>query len=102
MSKEELKKAIQQATDVVGKEYAIKSVRLFGSQARGTATADSDIDLIIEFEPDATVGLFALYEIQNIYEQHLKREADITTPAGLDDFVRDQVLAEAEVVYERR
>ena len=101
MSKKELKKAIQEAVEAVNENYAIKSVKLFGSRVRETAKTNSDVDLIIEFDPSETVGLFAMSDIEDVFQQHLKCEADITTPDGLDEFIRDQVLAEAEVVYER-
>ena len=101
MSIQELKKAVIEAALVVNKQYKIERVQLFGSQARGTATAASDVDLIIEFAPNETVGLFALSDIENIFQQHLQCKTDVTTPDGLDALIRDQVLAEAQTVYER-
>jgi len=101
MSKKELKKVIREAVEVVSENYAIKCIKLFGSQARGTSKADSDVDLIIEFDANETVGLFAMFDIENIFQQYLKCEIDITTLDGLDEFIRDKVLDEAEIVYER-
>ena len=100
MSKEELRKAIQEATEIVNRDHTVKSVKLFGSHARGEAGPNSDVDLIIEFDPNEKIGMFTMSDIELIFQQHLKQEIDITTPAGLDDFIRDRVLAEAETVYE--
>lgn len=101
MSRKELTKAIQDAVAAADHGYAIKSVRLFGSQVRGEAKPDSDVDLIVEFDSSATIGLFAMSDIEDVFQRYLKLKADITTPDGLDDLMRDQVLAEAETIYER-
>lgn len=101
MSKEELINKIRDASEKVNQNFSIKSVKLFGSRATDTARVDSDVDLIIEFNSDVGVGLFAMVEIENIFQQFLKLKTDITTPAGLDEFIRDRVLRKAETVYER-
>lgn len=101
MSKEELRKAVEEAVAATNYDYAIRSVKLFGSELRGEAGPNSDVDLIVEFDDKATVGLFALSEIEDVFRQFLNREADITTPDGLDELIRDRILAEAVTIYER-
>jgi predicted nucleotidyltransferase len=101
MIKEELINKIRDASEEVNQNFAIKSVKLFGSRASDTARADSDVDLIIEFSSGTGVGLFAMVEIENIFQRFLKLKTDITTPAGLDELIRDRVLKKAETVYER-
>lgn len=100
MSKEELIGKIYAASVEVDKTFGIKTVKLFGSRATGTARPDSDVDLIIEFNPNAGVGLFAMGEIEKTFQSFLRLKTDITTPAGLDELIRNRVLSKAETVYE--
>lgn len=77
----------------------IRRLALFGSVLRDDFRPDSDIDVLVEFEPDAHVGLrfFALeLELSDI----LGRKVDLNTPGFLSDYFRDEVLAEAEVQYD--
>jgi hypothetical protein len=61
---------------------------------------DSDIDVLVEFEPDADVGFFELYDIEQELSALLGgRKVDINTPQCLSKYFRDNVLAEAEVQY---
>jgi len=78
----------------------IRKLAIFGSVLRDDFRPDSDIDVLVEFEPDAAIGFFELYDI----EQELSalfggRKVDINTPQCLSKYFRDKVLAEAEVQY---
>ena len=68
--------------------------RVFGSVARGTATSESDVDLLVEFEPGAS----ALDQVSLVEELGalLLRRVDVASPDGLHWIVRPQVLFEAE------
>ena len=65
MGKEELKKQIQ--AGVIRSPFSgkIRKLSLFGSRLSGQNRPDSDIDLLIEFEPSATIGFFELVKIQS-------------------------------------
>ncbi len=78
---------------------SIRSVALFGSHVRGTARDDSDIDVLIDFDPDATIGLFEFIEIQEFLSERLGRRVDLLIPQALSKYFRDEVLKEAEPVY---
>ncbi len=73
--------------------HGARSVRVFGSVARGTADADSDVDLLVELEPGRSLldlgGLLA--EVRGL----LGVRVDVATPAGLKDRAREQALDEA-------
>jgi predicted nucleotidyltransferase len=76
----------------------IRRLALFGSVLRGDFRPDSDVDVLVEFEPDHVPGLgfFALeYELSAL----LGRKVDLNTPNFLSPYFRRQVLAEAEVQY---
>lgn len=71
MKIEKIKSAVQSAAE----KFPIKSVILFGSQANGTATENSDVDLIIEFTKPVT--LITLAELRDFLETVLNKNVDI-------------------------
>lgn len=78
----------------------VARLRLFGSVARGEDTPESDVDLLVEFTRPK--GLLALVGLEQELEAALGRKVDLLTPAALSPYLRDRVLAEARVIYERR
>jgi predicted nucleotidyltransferase len=81
---------------------AIRKLSLFGSLLKGTARADSDIDLLVEFEPNKEPGLIAFAGMEIELSDLLGgRKVDLRTPRDLSHYFRDQVLRAAEVQYER-
>ena len=81
---------------------AIRRIRLFGSHLHGDATPDSDVDLLVDFEKDAPIGYFELYDIQEAFKKELSTEVDLVTPKALSEFFRDEVFAEAASLYEKK
>lgn len=69
-------KQITDAAKIAAAEYPIKNVTLFGSYANGTATSDSDVDLLIEFET-RSVSLITLCGIKNRMEELLQTSVDV-------------------------
>jgi predicted nucleotidyltransferase len=75
------------------REHGARNVRIFGSVGRGSETADSDVDLIVDLEPGRTlVDLAALREDAKAI---LGVPVDVATPDLLKDHIRDEVLREA-------
>lgn len=101
MSKEKLKQSIRQAIANDPHKEDILKVSLFGSYAYGQPKANSDIDLLIEFEPKAMVGFFKLSDIKRNLEKYLKKEVDLVTPSALSKYFRDEVIAQAYPLYEK-
>ena len=82
------------------RRHHVRKLSLFGSLLRNDFGADSDVDVLIEFEPDAKVSFFKLYDLEQELSQFLGgRRVDINTPKSLSKHFRDQVLAEAEILY---
>lgn len=78
----------------------IRSLSLFGSELKGTAGPDSDIDLLVEFESDANPTLLDMARIEMELSDLLGgRRVDLRTAEDLSRYFRDQVLREAEVQY---
>ena len=75
------------------RQLKVEALYVFGSVARGEASDDSDVDLLVEFsEP---VGLFAFARLQRFLEEILETRVDLATRAALRDSMRDEVLEEA-------
>ncbi|MBZ8183099.1 nucleotidyltransferase family protein [Oscillatoria salina] len=74
-------------------EFAVKALFLFGSVARGEATVDSDVDVLVEF--DRPVGLFTLLGLQSYLEELLGCSVDVGTLSSLRPHLRETVLKEA-------
>lgn len=81
------------------RRHSIRRLALFGSVLRSDFKPDSDIDVLVEFEPGHTPGFFALSEMQQELSRLFGRVVDLRTPQDLSRYFRDQVLAEAQVQY---
>jgi uncharacterized protein len=75
------------------RRHRARSPRVFGSVARGTATARSDLDLLVDFEPEAS-ALDHIGLMQDL-EGLLGRPVDVATPSSLHWIIRPQALLEA-------
>ena len=80
----------------------IEFAALFGSRAKGTATAKSDYDLLIEFSPQAKVGLFKYQDIENEISSTLGQKVDLVTVGGIDKHIKDEVFKSMKVIYDYR
>jgi uncharacterized protein len=77
----------------------IHRLALFGSVLRDDFTSESDVDVLVEFEPGKTPG-FAFFRMQEELSQILGRRVDLNTAKDLSKYFRDEVLAEAEPIYD--
>ena len=90
-----------EAVQALCEKYHIRKLSLFGSVLRADFRPDSDVDVLVEFEPEARIGYFELFDVQQDLAALLGREVDLLTPGALSRYFRQRVLATAEVVYER-
>lgn len=81
------------------REHHIRRLAFFGSVLREDFRDDSDVDVLVEFEPDHKLGLFALIRMQQEFSVLIGREADFRTPEDLGRYMRERVIAESEVQY---
>jgi uncharacterized protein len=81
------------------RERGLKSLAVFGSVARGAARTDSDVDVLVDIEPDVRFSLIDLVALKDFLEDRLNRKVDVVTKSGLDSGIRDRVLSEAESVF---
>jgi predicted nucleotidyltransferase len=77
-------------------QFGVKSVALFGSVARGEGTSNSDVDILVEFDPAVRgIGLLAFARLRFRLENLLGRRVDLVTPKALKRQLRDGILKEA-------
>ncbi len=77
----------------------IRKLALFGSVLRDDFGPGSDVDVLVEFQPEAVVGYLELADMELELSKVFGRKADIRTPAELSPYFRDEVLATAETQY---
>ena len=82
--------------------HRIGRLALFGSQLKGTAKPESDIDLLVEFESNAVPGLLGIAAMElELAEMLGGRKVDLRTAEDLSRYFRDDVVRTAEVQYAR-
>ncbi|MFW6012283.1 MAG: nucleotidyltransferase family protein [bacterium] len=81
------------------RDHHVRRLALFGSVLREDFGTGSDIDVLVEFDPDARVGLFEMARMERELSRIAGRKVDLRTPAELSRYFRDDVLAKAEVRY---
>lgn len=80
----------------------IRKLSLFGSVLTPRFTPESDIDVLVEFEPGKSPSLFDLVGMEQELTARLGRKVDLRTPGDLSRYFRDQVIEAAVVQYEQR
>ena len=83
------------------RRYQIRELALFGSVLREDFSPNSDVDILIDFEPgfDETLTLMDLAGMQIELSEILQRNVDLVLRDGLKPFIKDEILVHREVVY---
>jgi predicted nucleotidyltransferase len=82
------------------RKHHIRKLAFFGSVLGSEFAADSDVDILVEFEEGHVPG-FAFFDLQDELSSLLGRQVDLHTPKSLSRYFREQVVAEATVLYEQ-
>jgi len=77
----------------------IRTLSLFGSVLRNDFRSDSDVDVLVEFEPEHVPGFFRLHDMEEELSSILGRSTDLRTPQDLSRYFRDEVIANSMVLY---
>jgi predicted nucleotidyltransferase len=85
--------------EAVCRKFHIRELSLFGSAARGEMHMDSDIDFLVDFDPQAQIGFLALSRLSRELSEVMHHKVDVVPLGGLKALIREQVLAEAKVLY---
>jgi len=81
------------------RRYHVRELSVFGSVLRDDFHATSDIDVLVEFEHDAPIGLVEYSRLQRELSALAGRAVDLVSKPGLKAFIRGAVLSEARVLY---
>ena len=79
--------------------HRIRKLSLFGSVLRDDFRPDSDVDVLVEFEPGASAGFLRLAAMELELSQVIGRRVDLRTPPELSRYFRDEVVRTAQVQY---
>ena len=82
------------------RKHHIRRLAFFGSVLRDDFRPDSDVDVLVEFEPGRAPGL-AFFAMEQELSEILGRRVDLNTPQFVSPYIRERVLAEAEAQYEQ-
>ena len=75
--------------------FSVKDVFIFGSVARDESIEVSDVDILVEFQADAKVGLFKFTRLQRFLSELLECDVDLATPDALHKDLKENILKEA-------
>ncbi len=81
------------------RKYHVKALSLFGSRARGDNRPDSDVDFLVDFQPDAKVDLFDFVALKLDLETLLGVAVDLVEREAMKPRIRNSVLADARSIY---
>jgi predicted nucleotidyltransferase len=87
------------AVETLCRRYGVRELALFGSALRADFRPDSDIDLLVEFQPESRPGLLTLSRLRLDLAELLGRPVDLVPKAGLKPAIRESVLASARLIY---
>jgi uncharacterized protein len=94
MTREELLSGLKAQTELFRAE-GVRHVALFGSQARGDARPDSDIDLFVEYEPERRISTSDLIRLEQTLSERFGREVQVTKSPVRSTYLRKAIAAES-------
>lgn len=99
MAKQKIRVPKKKIVDFCRRNHILK-LALFGSVLREDFGPDSDVDVLVEFEPGHAPGFFRLFDLERELSSLFDgRKVDLRTPEDLSRYFREEVIAEAEIHY---
>jgi uncharacterized protein len=90
----------RKALEQLCREWHVRRLYLFGSRAKGTDGSDSDVDLLVEFEPGHVPGLLGFIQLEQELEDLFGEKVDLVSRGGLSPYLREEILASRSPLYE--
>ena len=81
------------------RRYHVRRLALFGSVLRDDFRPDSDVDVLVSFEPEARIGFITLSRMQRELSEIFQRSVDLVPMDGLKPIIRESVLSGSQDVY---
>lgn len=94
LTKENILKTLEANKEPI-KNFGVTQIGLFGSYVRGEQTAESDIDILVDYKKNQ-MDLFKLINLDDYLEKILKTKIDLVTKNGLSEFIGPYILKEVE------
>jgi len=94
-TKDEILVVLSKELPKLKQQFNVKKIGLFGSYARGEQKAESDLDLLVEFEP--IVGFFKFIELEEMLSEKLGVKVELVTPDALKSIIKPNIMR--DVVY---
>ena len=98
MRRDEALKVLAEHKAELRQRFGVKSIAVFGSTARGEVTSQSDIDVLVEFDPIAAPSLLDFIHLKHYLSDELNGEVDLVEKNSLIPELRDAILAESVYV----
>jgi len=95
MQRDEVLRKLRENLPKLRRRFAVRSLKVFGSVAQDEATETSDVDILVEFAPQARVGLFKFLELKTELEALLGAKVDLVTLDAIKRRMRERILGEA-------
>jgi predicted nucleotidyltransferase len=99
MTHEDLTSNVLNAIKILCERYRVRELSIFGSVLREDFNSGSDIDLLVEFEPEAQIGFVTLSKMQRELSAILNRPVDLVPKGGLKRKIGKTVISSAKVLY---
>ena len=98
MQREEALKVLSKHKTELQRKFGVKSIAIFGSTARGEVTSQSDIDVLVEFDPIVAPSLLDFIHLKHFLSDELNGNVDLVEKNSLIPELRDAILAESVYV----
>jgi predicted nucleotidyltransferase len=93
--REEVLHQLRHHSQEITARFGVTCLSLFGSTVRGESRRQSDVDLLVEFEPGRPSGMMEFIDLKNWLESILNRPVDLVTPANIKPRIRQRIIEEA-------
>jgi predicted nucleotidyltransferase len=93
--REEVLWTLRRHVPALVQRYGVRHLALFGSVAQNRSRRESDVDLLVEFEPGRPSGMLEFVDLKGWLESVLGRPVDLVTPANLKPRIRERIVREA-------
>lgn len=91
---EDIKKILRQSKKGLKKEYGVVEIGIFGSYMRSEQNKDSDLDILVELEPDPKMDLIKFIELEDYMSELLDIKVDLVMKSVLKPEIGKQILKE--------
>lgn len=92
MEKEEILQKIHQQLPLIGEQYHVKKIGVFGSYARGEQKKGSDVDILVEFK--TPIGFFDFIRLENFLSHALGKKVDLISKKAIKPAVKKTIINE--------